>query len=505
MEREFQKEIDGSGVFSSNETLRSVLFRGGLESAYYKVYLYKEGDGYEGEVVTLKVDEFAGTGQVDHDIYIVHNSHGTDSDSTYSRGPVMTLAQTADLIQAILDRDTESEFTYLYPEGKRGTYNPEFPTLISRLRQADRMRAAILQAGKAVVDAYVPAYTVKELCYASATSVVLAATSPNEEDCVIKLNRVSKVRTVIEKLFCEDPGFSENGGLVPIWILRRIPVDETADILLTVMPRLNSIRLETVYEAGKAPKSWFNLHHLYRDELLSCGEQIALGLQSLHKRGIIHNDVKPENIFYKETGTQTTWYLGDWDSLIEEEQLHPGNTIRLHNTLSYSAPEVRRREFFSYNSDIYSWGITMLALLFNVVPDDISAAEIIKTDDDYIFCGERIRRHFYSSNKFFVDFLCDVVLQENPAKRCTDADELLRDLENLEFRIPKTMAARKASTDEKNMAALAQQKKRSSNRKVSDNTWGNDLLELLLPRKFVVMLIGLIVFLVIVAIITKIL
>ncbi len=521
MKREYQKEKNGDNVSSPNEALRSTLFRGGLDSAHYKVYLYKEGGGYSGESVTLKVDEFAGTGQVDHEIYIVHNSHGTDSDSTCSYGPVMTLAQTADLIQAICNQDTESGFTHLYPEGNTGIYYPELPALISKLRQADRTRAAILQAGKAVVDAYMPAYTVKGVCYASVTSVVLDCTSPKDEDCVIKLNCVPKEETVIERLFCKDPSFSENGGLVPIWMLKRIPLDATADILLTVMPRLNSIRMKTMYSAGDAPRSRFNLSLTVRDMML-CGKQVALGLQSLHKRGLIHNDIKPENIFYKKTGAQTIWYLGDWDSLIEERQLHPGNTVRLHNTSAYAAPEVRRREPFSYSSDIYSWGITMLALHFNVVPHGTPTEEITRTKENYYFCGERFPSYMCSFlENAVIGFLYNVVLQKNPSKRCT-ASEFLRELEHLELinqkrneerelrqKEPiKTTTAGKAPTAEgKNgsMAAPAQQEERSSSDKTSNNTRDNALLEFLLPKKFVMMLIGLIIFIVIVAIVAKVL
>ena len=61
----------------------------------------------------------------------------------------------------------------------------------------------------------------------------------------------------------------------------------------------------------QAPGNLLHLRHLFdsADNVLGCGGQMAEALQHLHARGIVHMDVKPDNIYTTEQGT---FKLGDF-------------------------------------------------------------------------------------------------------------------------------------------------------------------------------------------------
>lgn len=94
--------------------------------------------------------------------------------------------------------------------------------------------------------------------------------------------------------------------------------------------------------------------------------QIYNGLKFLHEKGIIHCDVKPQNIFFRNP-ERTDLVLGDFGiSTI----IGPGalvQTSRLRGTDVYIAPETYTG-IFNDKSDYYSLGITLLHLIMGDHP-----------------------------------------------------------------------------------------------------------------------------------------
>lgn len=85
------------------------------------------------------------------------------------------------------------------------------------------------------------------------------------------------------------------------------------------------------------------------------------GLQSLHRRRIVHGDVKPSNIMLKRTGSTK---LIDFGSafLLDRPRIQPAWTPR------YAAYEVIQTGQFQPNSDLASLGYVFLELLSGVSP-----------------------------------------------------------------------------------------------------------------------------------------
>jgi|GEM_PF-951616 len=99
--------------------------------------------------------------------------------------------------------------------------------------------------------------------------------------------------------------------------------------------------------------------------------QAALGLQYIHKQGLIHRDIKPSNIMLTREGEIKIMDLGlaQIGGLLEEDELT--KTGQVMGTLDYMAPEQALDSGkVDYRADIYSLGVTFYKLLTGVTPFD---------------------------------------------------------------------------------------------------------------------------------------
>ncbi len=91
---------------------------------------------------------------------------------------------------------------------------------------------------------------------------------------------------------------------------------------------------------------------------------LAAGLVHIHGQGIMHLDLKPENLIVSRSGTL---YLCDFDTaqLIPD---HPMKFERKSGTPLYMAPEVVNGWRYDQRADIYSFGVTVYEMLTQVKP-----------------------------------------------------------------------------------------------------------------------------------------
>lgn len=136
----------------------------------------------------------------------------------------------------------------------------------------------------------------------------------------------------------------------------------------------------------------------------------AAGLQELHKEGIVHQDVKTENVLFNKSENKA--YIADLGSC-EYESLTKGKTV---GTPAYRSPEGDDRQRQTTASDIYSFG---------VMAHEVITGELLALGDDkyqdYQVDRTAYKEELGGSAGTKMAKLVDACLKCDPADRITSA------------------------------------------------------------------------------------
>ena len=114
------------------------------------------------------------------------------------------------------------------------------------------------------------------------------------------------------------------------------------------------IKMELLTPLG----DWLETHSMNEEEVVRLGYEISNALAYTARRGMIHRDVKPGNIFIDRFGK---YKLGDFGIARTVEKTT--SELSSKGTWSYMAPEVYLRKKYNKQVDIYSLGIVMYRFL----------------------------------------------------------------------------------------------------------------------------------------------
>ena len=140
-------------------------------------------------------------------------------------------------------------------------------------------------------------------------------------------------------------------------IVRVLDAGQHGDLLYLTMEHLRGGDLRANLAGG------LHVHNVVR-----VAREIVAALAYAHSRGVVHCDVKPENILFNEQGAAL---LSDFGSAAWHTA--PGGAV--FGSRAYASPELLRGEAPTAQSDLYSLGAVLYEMLTGRLPFDERGAE----------------------------------------------------------------------------------------------------------------------------------
>ena len=165
-----------------------------------------------------------------------------------------------------------------------------------------------------------------------------------------------------------------------------------------------------------------NVGHFPWDIGLYILQQIAAGVQAIHLHNLVHQDIKPENIFISDQGEVKLGDLGFSISLAEKEKPVQG-------TPAYLPPEVILSSEMDFRSDLYSLGLVGYEI---VIGENPFAADDMQTIFSRIVNLQPLKVHGVRP-EVPPDFseIVSKLMKHDPCERFQSAQELLQKLEEV--------------------------------------------------------------------------
>ncbi|KAI9318535.1 kinase-like domain-containing protein, partial [Dichotomocladium elegans] len=139
--------------------------------------------------------------------------------------------------------------------------------------------------------------------------------------------------------------------------------------------------------------------------------EILMGLQELHRLGIIYRDLKPENILLASDGHIVLTDFGLSKQFEPHTNMDDQRTSTFCGTAEYLAPEILRQQPYTYAIDFWSLGMILYEMLEGITPffsDSHSEMyrRILEDDLEFTDAFDDVTRYFIGG-----------LLQRNPSER----------------------------------------------------------------------------------------
>ena len=142
---------------------------------------------------------------------------------------------------------------------------------------------------------------------------------------------------------------------------------------------------------------------------------IAKGLKVMHDHGVMHRDIKPNNIFmthFDEKDGERVAKLGDFGCSIFIQD----NTFDSIGTILYAAPEILKNLEYNEKCDLWSLGVTLYELYFGLLPYGPSSNMNMNVVMDNIYADKFLLK----KTKFpSLDILFHRLLKREQNERCS--------------------------------------------------------------------------------------
>jgi eukaryotic-like serine/threonine-protein kinase len=170
-------------------------------------------------------------------------------------------------------------------------------------------------------------------------------------------------------LYDDDTHFIEH-FLHEEWAGKRIDHNNVIKVLSTDRPK-SCVYYVTEFLEGPTLRDWITANP--KADILTVRkivEQLAKGLRAFHRKEMLHQDLKPENIMFDTSGTVKIIDFGSVKiaGIAEIAPLELDGEKNILGTLNYTAPEYHLRQRGSVKSDLYSLAVITYEMLNGALP-----------------------------------------------------------------------------------------------------------------------------------------
>ena len=152
------------------------------------------------------------------------------------------------------------------------------------------------------------------------------------------------------------------------WVARRI---DSPHVLKPCLPsrKRNYLYVVTEFIDGQTLTQWMiDNPKPVLETVRGIVEQIAKGLRAFHRKEMLHQDIRPDNIMIDKTGTVKIIDFGSTKITGVAEAAPSGDRDDILGTLQYTAPEYFLGERGSSRSDLFSLGVITYQMLTGKLP-----------------------------------------------------------------------------------------------------------------------------------------
>ena len=181
------------------------------------------------------------------------------------------------------------------------------------------------------------------------------------------------------------------------------------------------------YVDGITLKEYIQKQHIIAwNDAVFFTTQILRALQHAHDKGIVHRDIKPQNIILLPSGNIKVTDFGIARFSRTETRTLTENAI---GSVHYISPEQAKGEFTDERADIYSVGVVLYEMLSGNVPFDANSAVSVA-----LMQLQKEPKKLTEINPNIplgIEQICFHAMQKNPQDRYQTATEMLLDLEDV--------------------------------------------------------------------------
>jgi len=271
-----------------------------------------------------------------------------------------------------------------------------------------------LLEARAVFDGY---RIVRELHGSSRSHIYLAVDIESEAVVTIKIPSID---------LRDDPAYLKR-FMMEEWVARRIDSPHVLKPCLLQRKR-NFLYVATEYIDGQTLTQWMiDNPKPSLETVRGIVEQIAKGLRAFHRKEMLHQDIRPDNIMIDATGTVKIIDFGSTRITGVVEAAPSGNADDILGTQQYTAPEYFLGEPASARSDLFSLGVITYQMLTGKLPYGTQIANA-RTRSQFNGLVYRPASHGDRDLPQWIDGTLEKAVHPNPTKRYDNFSEFLFDL-----------------------------------------------------------------------------